>query len=148
MPASEISLVDSALVASTAGPASAGTVDINAESVSVDGVRVALRRYGDAPEQVLGIGIETSAFAGGSAGDIRITGGSIFLDNGAFNGDDNMLVVENCTWNDSGLGAPWNAWIYRTGRCWNIACAGDADSARCPSKRSWPAGWGRVSVAP
>ena len=51
-------------------------------------------------------------------------GAAIFLDSAAFSGSENMLVVEGCTWDDSGLGAPWNAWIYRVGRFWNIDCDG------------------------
>ena len=52
-------------------------------------------------------------------------GSVIFLDSAAFSGSENMLVVENCTWDRNGLGAPWNAWIYRVGRFWNINCDGD-----------------------
>ncbi|MEM9140652.1 MAG: hypothetical protein AAGB15_12575, partial [Pseudomonadota bacterium] len=57
-------------------------------------------------------------------------GAVIFMDSAAFNGAENMLVTEACTWDDSGLGAPWNAWIYRVGRFWNIDCGGD-DLGQC-----------------
>jgi len=57
-------------------------------------------------------------------------GSAIFLDNAAMNGSANMLVTERCTWDDNGLGAPWNAWVYRPGRFWNIDCDG-VDVGQC-----------------
>lgn len=58
------------------------------------------------------------------------TGNVIFLDSQALNGVENMLVVDGCTWDSNGLGAPWNPWIYRVGRFWLINCDGE-DLGQC-----------------
>ncbi|MEM1161934.1 MAG: hypothetical protein AAGJ28_13450, partial [Pseudomonadota bacterium] len=57
-------------------------------------------------------------------------GSVIFLDNAAVAGTQNMFVTENCTWDSNGLGAPWNAWVYRVGRFWNINSDGE-DLGQC-----------------
>ncbi|MEM1163124.1 MAG: hypothetical protein AAGJ28_19520, partial [Pseudomonadota bacterium] len=58
------------------------------------------------------------------------TGSVIFLDNAAVAGTQNMFVTENCSWDSNGLGAPWNAWVYRVGRFWNINSDGE-DLGQC-----------------
>ncbi len=57
-------------------------------------------------------------------------GSVIFLDNNAVPGSTNMIVAEACTWDDNGLGASWNAWVYRPGRFWVIDCDGQ-DLGQC-----------------
>lgn len=52
------------------------------------------------------------------------SGNVVFLDSSAQAGGENLLVTERCTWDDAGLGAGWNAWVYRVGRFWMIDCDG------------------------
>lgn len=48
----------------------------------------------------------------------------VFLDSNARLGGDNMLALEDCSFDDAGLGS-YAFWIYRPGRMWLIGCDGD-----------------------
>lgn len=52
------------------------------------------------------------------------SGNVIFLDSKAQAGSANLLVLENCAFDDAGLGPSWGAWLYQTGRTWLINCGG------------------------
>lgn len=59
----------------------------------------------------------------------RNAGGDvIFLENAAGSGSSNMMIFEDCDFDDNGSGDPWAAWIYRTGRCWFIGTKSDFPS--------------------
>lgn len=52
----------------------------------------------------------------------------IFLDNAAGGSSSNMLVTENCIFDDNGVGSYWGAYVYRVGRWWVIECSSTNDA--------------------
>lgn len=120
--------------------ASRGVVKINA-STTITHAKFQTVAVGDTPLIVEGVNQTTSVLqdAGASTANSvpdlvkfrnltlkrNAAGNVIFLESAAGAGSSNMMVIEDCAFDDNGLGDTWQAWIYRVGRCWLINCTLD-----------------------